>query len=234
MPMPRGMAFSVQPAETDIPTAPVEVNVSDSEEVFNQLGKDHGQSEKSDNGDDALSFLKKAIGHSTEYADGKPASTTDSAPAAEPAQEETEEVEENDEDGKKPDEDGDGVPDWADKKPGKDDTEESDTEEEPEEEPEEDDSEDEEEKVDEGKESCNECGGLMEDDHECSGQLNEWSNSPQGQSVDEQFKTDLEFMQNIISGGLNKKKEDQTVMPHTKVKVTESRYTSDLKKLAGI
>jgi len=237
MPMPRGMAFSVQPAETNMPTAPVEVNVSDSEEVFNQLGKDHGQSEKSDNGDDALSFLKKAIGHSTEYADGKSASTTDSTPA----QEETEEVEENDEDGKKPDEDGDGVPDWADKKPGKDDSEESDTEEEPEEEPEEDDSEDEEEKVDEGKESCNECGGLMEDDHECSGQLNEWSNSPQGQSVDEQFKTDLEFMQNIISGGLNKKKIDQTVMPHTKVKVTESKvkntasaYTLELKKLAGI
>lgn len=236
MPMPRGMAFSVQPAETNMPTAPVEVNVSDSEEVFNQLGKDHGQSEKSDNGDDALSFLKKAIGHSTEYADGKPASTTDSAPAAEPAQEETEEVEENDEDGKKPDEDGDGVPDWADKKPGKDDSEESedDTEEEPEEDDSEESEESEEEKVDEGKESCNECGGLMEDDHECSGQLNEWSNSPQGQSVDEQFKTDLEFMQNIISGGLNKKKVDQTVMPHTKVKVTESRYTSDLRKLAGI
>jgi hypothetical protein len=74
----------------------------------------------------------------------------------------------------------------------------------------------------------------MEDDHQCDSQLNEWSKSPQGQSADEQFKTDLEFMQNIISGGLNKKKEDQTVMPHTKVKVTESRYTSHLRKLAGI
>lgn len=91
-------------------------------------------------------------------------------------------------------------------------------------------------KVEEGKDTCNECGGLMEDDHEC-GQLNEWSNSPQGQSEDEQFESDMAFMTRVISGGLNGEKRDQTVMPHTQVKVSEG-YNIDvaaqMKKLAGI
>ena len=149
--------------------------------MFNQLGKDHAQSGKSDNGDGALALLKKSIGHSAEFVDDK------QTPTAEGAADKSKKTED-----------------------------------------------DEEEKVDEGKETCNECGGLMEDEHECESQLNEWSNSPQGQSGDEAFEAELELMQNLISGGLNKRKEDQTVMPHTKVKVTESSYTSDLKKLAGL
>jgi len=188
MPMPRGMAFSVQPAETEIPTAPPEVNVSDSEDVFNQLGKDHAQSGKSDNGDAALTHLKKSIGHSAEYVDDK------QTPATEGAADKSKKTED-----------------------------------------------DKEEKVDEGKETCNECGGLMEDEHECESQLNEWSNSPQGQSGDEAFEAELELMQNLITGGLNKQKVDRTVMPHTRVKVDESKvngtadsYTLELKQLAGI
>lgn len=257
MPMPRGMAFSVQPAETEVPTAPEEIGVADSEEVISALGKEHGQSNKTDNGDDAMAFLKKAIGYGSGYATGDSESAT-TADAEE-------EVAETDEDGKKPDEDGDGVPDWADKEEGEDDSEEDDSEEaddseeeeveeseeesddeaddseEESEEETEEESDDEEEKVDEGKETCNECGGLMEDDHQCGGQLNEWSNSPQGQADDEQFLADIAFLTKSLAGGLNKPKVDQTVMPHTKVKIAESKvksaesaYTLELKKLAGI
>jgi hypothetical protein len=156
--------------------------------VFNQLGKDHAQSGKSDNGDAALTHLKKSIGHSAEYVDDK------QTPATEGAADKSKKTED-----------------------------------------------DKEEKVDEGKETCNECGGLMEDEHECESQLNEWSNSPQGQSGDEAFEAELELMQNLITGGLNKQKVDRTVMPHTRVKVDESKvngtadsYTLELKKLAGI
>jgi primosomal replication protein N len=79
------------------------------------------------------------------------------------------------------------------------------------------------------------------DDHTCShveeSQLNEWANSPDGQTEEEQFTTDMEFMMNVISGGINGKKKDQTVMPGTKVTVSEG-YTIDvaeeMRKLAGI
>jgi hypothetical protein len=169
--------------------------------------------------------LKKSIGHSAEFVDDKQTPTAEGA--KDKSKEEKKKVDESKK-SSKPDYEDDTIPDdgYADggepydeeemehirkqKKSNK------------------------EEKVDEGKETCNECGGLMEDVHKCESQLNEWSNSPQGQSEDEQFKTELEFMQNIISGGLNKRKVDQTVMPHTRVKIAESTHTSDLKKLAGI
>jgi hypothetical protein len=94
-----------------------------------------------------------------------------------------------------------------------------------------------EEKVEEGKQTCNECGGLMEDNHECEGQLNEWSNSPQGQSEDEQFESDMAFMTKVLAGGLNKEKRDQTTLPHTQVKVSEGYnidVAAEMRKLAGI
>jgi hypothetical protein len=239
MPMPRGMAFSVQPAETEIPTAPPEVNVSDSEDVFNQLGKDHAQSGKSDNGDNALALLKKSIGHSAELVDNKQTPTAEGA--KDKSKEEKKKVDESKKSSKPDYEDKDspyhmgGEYDNVDQ----DDEDEEDSKEDKKKDKKE--NKKKSEKVDEGKETCNECGGLMEDDHKCETQLNEWSNSPQGQSEDEQFKTELEFMQNIISGGLNKRKVDQTVMPHTRVKIAESKvngisdaYTLELKKLAGI
>jgi hypothetical protein len=243
MPMPRGMAFSVQPAETEIPTAPPEVNVSDSEDVFNQLGKEHAQSGKSDNGDNALALLKKSIGHSAELVDNKQTPTAEGA--KDKSKEEKKKVDESKKSSKPDYEDKDspyhmgGEYDNVDQ----DDEDEEDSKEDKKKDKKKDKKEDKKksEKVDEGKETCNECGGLMEDDHKCETQLNEWSNSPQGQSEDEQFKTELEFMQNIISGGLNKRKVDQTVMPHTRVKIAESKvngtsdaYTLELKKLAGI
>jgi hypothetical protein len=104
------------------------------------------------------------------------------------------------------------------------------------------DSEDEE-KVEESAETqCNECGAMYEGDHhECSHgdeeQLNEWANSPVGQSEDEDFTATIEYFTKAISGGLNGQKKDQTVLPHTSVKVSEG-YTIDvaaeMRKLAGI
>jgi hypothetical protein len=55
-------------------------------------------------------------------------------------------IEEEKEDNKKPDEDGDGVPDWADKKPGRDDNEDDEDEEDEDEDEEEEDEEDEDDK----------------------------------------------------------------------------------------
>jgi hypothetical protein len=104
------------------------------------------------------------------------------------------------------------------------------------------DSEDEE-KVEESAETqCNECGAMYEGDHhECSHgdeeQLNEWANSPQGQSEDEDFTATIEYFTKAISGGLNGQKKDQTVLPHTSVKVSEGYnidVAAEMRKLAGI
>jgi hypothetical protein len=69
--------------------------------------------------------------------------------------------------------------------------------------------------------------------------IDEWANSPQGESEDEEFITDMEFMTKVISGGLNKPKKDQTVLPKTSVVAKESEddgedETKQLKKLAGL
>jgi hypothetical protein len=98
-----------------------------------------------------------------------------------------------------------------------------------------------EEKVEEGHQTCNECGGMLEEGHDCSaeqveeGQLNEWANSREGISEDERFFATVKFMTGDISGGLNGQKKDQTVMPHTAVKVIEADdVAAQMKKLAGI
>lgn len=92
-------------------------------------------------------------------------------------------------------------------------------------------------------EVCSECGGMYEGrGHQCSESLNEWANSPQGQSADEQFETDMEFMTKVISGGLNNQKQDQTTLPSTRVRTgaespprgADTSIGADLKRLAGI
>lgn len=70
--------------------------------------------------------------------------------------------------------------------------------------------------------------------------LTEWANSPAGQSADEQFQTDIDFMTKMISGGLNNIKRDQTVLPSTAVvtkeETTDAEFSiaEQLRKLAGI
>jgi hypothetical protein len=92
-------------------------------------------------------------------------------------------------------------------------------------------------------ETCNECGGMYEgDDHKCDESLNEWANSPVGQSEDEEFETDMEFMTKVISGGLNNMKTDQTTLPSTRVRTgsespprgADMSIGAELKRLAGI
>jgi hypothetical protein len=69
--------------------------------------------------------------------------------------------------------------------------------------------------------------------------LTEWANDAGYEGSenikDNTFEQDIEFMTRIISGGLNGPKKDQTTLPHTRVKVDESRQAiNDWKKLSGI
>jgi hypothetical protein len=82
----------------------------------------------------------------------------------------------------------------------------------------------------------------MEDDHDCDGQLNEWSNSPQGQSDDEQFESDMAFMTKVLAGGLNgPKSTGQATTPvlasQTNRQMSEGYnidVAAEMRKLAGI
>jgi hypothetical protein len=80
----------------------------------------------------------------------------------------------------------------------------------------------------------------MYENHQCMESLNEWANSPTGESADEQFQTDMDFMTKVISGGLNNQKQDQTTLPSTRVVTRdESKDVSNtmgamLRKLSGI
>lgn len=85
-----------------------------------------------------------------------------------------------------------------------------------------------EEEIDEG--SCS-----MDEEEE----LTEWANDAgytgSENTKDNTFEQDIEFMTRVISGGLNGPKKDQTTLPHTKVKVDESRHAlNEWKKLSGI
>jgi hypothetical protein len=63
-----------------------------------------------------------------------------------------------------------------------------------------------------------------------------------GQSEDEQFETDMDFMNKVISGGLNNQKQDQTTLPSTRVSTgaesaprgADMSIGAELKRLAGI
>lgn len=91
--------------------------------------------------------------------------------------------------------------------------------------------------------TCNECGSMYEGEgHKCGESLNEWANSPMGQSEDEEFETDMDFMTKVISGGLNNQKQDQTTLPSTRVRTgaesaprgADMSIGAELKRLAGI
>lgn len=80
---------------------------------------------------------------------------------------------------------------------------------------------------------------LSEGDHDHVGEdaddLTEWANDMGYKGTDESFEQDIDFMTQVISGGANKPKVDQTTLPHTRTKVTESTESvNDWKKLAGI
>jgi hypothetical protein len=54
-------------------------------------------------------------------------------------------------------------------------------------------------------------------------------------SADDQADQDIDFMMNTISGGLNRRKRDQTTLPHTSVKVSESNdLMAEFLKLSGL
>ena len=98
-------------------------------------------------------------------------------------------------------------------------------------------------KIDKKSTKCNECGSMMTEDHKCSTKkLDEWANSPVGQSEDEQFQTDTDFMTKVISGGLNNIKQDQTTLGQGPVRVKTAGEIQDvnlsmgamLRKLDGI
>jgi pterin-4a-carbinolamine dehydratase len=84
--------------------------------------------------------------------------------------------------------------------------------------------------------------GAMSDNEEeideSEEELTEWANDAGYQGSenikDNTFEQDIEFMTRVISGGLNGQKQDQTTLPHTKVKVAESSLLDDWKKLSGI
>jgi hypothetical protein len=99
---------------------------------------------------------------------------------------------------------------------------------------------DEESQDEEHCDQCQSCGETMYENHQCMKSLNEWANSPTGESADEQFQTDMDFMTKVISGGLNNQKQDQTTLPSTRVVTRdESKDVSNtmgamLRKLSGI
>ena len=78
-----------------------------------------------------------------------------------------------------------------------------------------------------------------EDEDDKDEELTEWANDAgytgSENIKDNTFEQDIEFMTRVISGGLNGPKKDQTTLPHTRVKVDESRQVlNDWKKLSGI
>jgi hypothetical protein len=236
MAMPRGMAFSVSD-DTEMPTEPGEFGTLDQEEVVKALGSEQGSAD--DNGDGALAAIKKLMGaHGASEVDASTATPPESPKITEDSTDvEEEEVEESDKKGDESDEDDEDYYRLPKENGEMDDDIHQDDEDE-----EESDEDGQEKKVDEGKQTCNECGGLMEDDHECDGQLNEWSNSPQGQSEDEQFESDMAFMTKVLSGGLNgPKSTGQATTPvlasQTNRQMSEGYnidVAAEMRKLAGI
>jgi hypothetical protein len=87
-------------------------------------------------------------------------------------------------------------------------------------------------------EELSQDGDLMNRKKDRNGELNEWANDAGYQGSenmkDNTFEQDIDFMTRVISGGLNGQKQDQTTLPHTKVKVAESSLLDDWKKLSGI
>lgn len=81
----------------------------------------------------------------------------------------------------------------------------------------------------EGEDTCNECGmyeSKCSCEHDEEEKLDEWANSPN--DSDEKFLADLTYMTKTISGGLNNMKQDQTVLPNTRVKTQGETKHPDL------
>jgi hypothetical protein len=92
---------------------------------------------------------------------------------------------------------------------------------------------------DEELDELSQDGDLMNRKKDRNGELNEWANDAgytgSENTKDNTFEEDIDFMTRVISGGLNGPKKDQTTLPHTKVKVDESRQAiNEWKKLSGI
>jgi hypothetical protein len=94
------------------------------------------------------------------------------------------------------------------------------------------------EEVDEGHETCNECGGMMYEGHACGSEpLEEFANS-----ADDTADQDLEFMMRTLSGGGGMgEKRSQATAPIIKIVTAEGTLMkdstdllSDFRKLSGI
>ena len=65
--------------------------------------------------------------------------------------------------------------------------------------------------------------------------LDEWANSPQNKLSDEEFQTEIDYMLQLLSGGLNGPKVDNTTLPKTQVRpVAESESIENWRRLAGL
>jgi hypothetical protein len=65
--------------------------------------------------------------------------------------------------------------------------------------------------------------------------LDEWANDAGKDGTEQAFQRDIDFMTQVISGGLNGPKKDQTTLPHTAVKVVEEDADMiEWKRLAGL
>jgi len=73
------------------------------------------------------------------------------------------------------------------------------------------------------------------DDKKDKKKVDEWANSPQNKLSDEEFQTEMNYMLQALSGGLNGPKVDNTTLPKTQVRpVVESESLDGWLKLAGI
>jgi len=73
------------------------------------------------------------------------------------------------------------------------------------------------------------------DDKKDKEKVDEWANSPQNKLSDEEFQTEMNYMLQALSGGLNGPKVDNTTLPKTQVRpVAESESLDGWLRLAGI
>jgi ribosomal protein L40E len=73
------------------------------------------------------------------------------------------------------------------------------------------------------------------DDKKYKKKVDEWANSPQNKLSDEEFQTEMNYMLQALSGGLNGPKVDNTTLPKTQTRpVVESESLDGWLRLAGI
>ena len=91
-----------------------------------------------------------------------------------------------------------------------------------------DDSEEEEEPVDDAEEE--EAEEPAEEEEEEKEEVTEWANDAGGNLEDETFESDIDFMQNVITGGLNGRKRTQSVGSPVTIASTPMKESTDLLK----